>query len=305
MPGPGENPAGCDEASLAFASCNIKIRKAAFNVLYLVTLTPCINSFPTLSYFLIFKLKSMKQLPFSCTRVCAVMAFFLLSCGGNEEKTTTAAGTDTTTSMPSTTAPAEMSTIVTTPQNMMIARHRVSNFAKWKASYDAHDSLRQVNGLHSYVIGRSVEDSSMVLVAVKADDMARARAFAKDPSLKQAMQKGGVLGTPQFTFPMMVFQDTATLSSDIRAMTTITVKDWDAWRKAFESHKQIRMDNGLQDRAYGYDPEDNHKVTLVLAVMDTAKAQDFWKSDLLKQQREASGVTGTPQRFVFRVVQRY
>jgi len=188
---------------------------------------------------------------------------------------------------------------------MMMAKHRVSNFAKWKASYEEHDSLRQANGLHSYVIGRGVDDSNTVLVAVKADDIAKAKAFAKEPSLKRAMQKGGVTGTPTFYFPTMVYQDTMKLSSDIRALTTFTVKDWDAWKKAFESNKQMRIDNGLLERAYGYDAEDHQKVTLVLAVTDTARANAFWKSDMLKQQRSASGVTGTPQRFVFRVVQRY
>lgn len=247
----------------------------------------------------------MNQLRFCRTLLGAGLAIVLHSCGGSGEKTTTdTTGTDTVTTTTST-APAEANTIVSTPQGMMMARHRVSDFATWKASYEAHDSLRQVNGLHSYVIGRGVDDSNMVLVAVKADDMARAKAFAKDPSLKKAMQKGGVAGTPVFYFPTMVFQDTAKISSDIRSLTTFTVKDWDAWRKAFDSHKQTRTDNGLMERAYGYDEEDNHKVTLVIAVTDTAKAYAFWKSDLLKQQRDESGVTSAPQRFVFRVVQRY
>ena len=196
-------------------------------------------------------------------------------------------------------------TTVTTPENIMIVRHKVSDFAKWKTSYEAHDSLRLASGIHSYVIGRGVEDSNTVLVAVKVDDMAKAKAFAKDPSLKKAMQKGGVVGMPSFMYITATFQDTATISSDMRSMTMFTVKDWDAWKNSFESHKQVRTDNGLADRVYGYDADDNHKVTLVVAVNDTAKASAFWKSDLLKQRRAESGVVGEPQRFTFRIVQRY
>jgi hypothetical protein len=188
---------------------------------------------------------------------------------------------------------------------MLIARHKVANFAKWKASYDAHDSMRLANGLHSYVIGRGLNDSNMILVAVKAEDHAKAKAFAKDPSLKQAMQKGGVVGQPTFNYPTMVYQDTAKIGSDIRSMTTFTVKDWDTWKNKFDSGRQIRMENGLLDRAYGYDPDDNHKVMVVVAVMDTAKAFAYWKTDEFKKRRAASGVMGEPQRFVFRVVQRY
>ena len=83
------------------------------------------------------------------------------------------------------------------------------------------------------------------------------------------------------------------------------VKDWDAWRKAFESSRQIRTDNGLTDRAYGYDVDDNHKVTLVVAINDSAKANAFWKSDLIKQKRAESGVVGEVKRHVYHVAAKY
>jgi hypothetical protein len=242
---------------------------------------------------------------FSFTTLLYVATIFsLASCGSNEQKESTSTSSDTTTTANEmTTAPA--STIVTTPQNMMVVTHRVANFAKWKASYDAHDSMRLASGVHSYVICRGVDDSNMVMVATKVDDIDKAKAFARDPSLKMAMQKGGVVGAPSIQFTTMVFQDTATLNADMRSRTMFTVKDFEAWRKSFESHKQTRLDNGITDRAFGHDVDDDHKVTLVVAINDTAKARAFWNSDLLKQQRAEGGVTSTPQRFVYRVVQKY
>jgi hypothetical protein len=188
---------------------------------------------------------------------------------------------------------------------MMVATHKVKDFAKWKASYDEHDSMRLANGIHSFVIGRGLDDSNMVLVAVKVDDMNKAKAFAKDPSLKKAMQKGGVVGAPTFKFVTMIFQDTAQISSDLRSRTTLTVKDWDKWKNSFDSGRQNRVDNGILDRAYGYDVDDNHKVTVVVALTDTAKARAYWKSDALKQRMAQSGVVGQPQRFIYHMVQRY
>jgi hypothetical protein len=248
----------------------------------------------------------MKQSRFTGVLFCAAMVFFLTSCGGDGSKEKTATDTATVeTTEPSVTPPAT-NTIITTPQNMMVATHKVSNFAKWKASYDEHDSLRLANGIHSYVIGRGWYDTNMVLVAVKCDDMAKAKGFAKDPSLKKAMQKGGVTGTPSFSFATMTFQDTAVISPDIpRSRTTFTVKDWDAWQKAFEEGRKQRLDNGITVRAYGHDPDDNKKVVLVTALTDTAKAFAWYKSDELKKRREASGVVSEPKRFLFRVVQRY
>src|SRR5450432_359166 len=122
------------------------------------------------------------------------VAFFFASCagGGSEKKTST----DSTTVDSSVAVVTPKITTITTPQNMMVAKHKVSNYAKFKASYDAHDSARLANGIHSYVIGRGLQDSNMILVAVKVDDMAKAKAFAKDPGLKKAMQKGGVTGPP-------------------------------------------------------------------------------------------------------------
>jgi hypothetical protein len=246
----------------------------------------------------------MKQLRFTCLPLCAFMVVFFTSCGSGDEQKATA---DTTKTADSTTvgAATEPNTIITTPETMMVVQHKVANFAKWKASYDEHDSIRLAFGIHSYVIGRGTPDSNTVLVAVKVDDITKAKAFAKDPSLKKAMQKGGVTGTPAFRFVTMTFQDTANINSDLRSRTTFTVKDWDAWQKAFEEGKQERLDNGLTVRAYGHDVDDNHKVVLVTAIMDTAKASAYWKSDLLKKRRAASGVTSVPERFVYRVVQRY
>ena len=91
----------------------------------------------------------------------------------------------------------------------------------------------------------------------------------------------------------------------IRSRSTFSVKDWDAWQKNFQDGKQERLDNGITDRVIGHDADDNKKVSLVTAVIDTAKAFAYYKSDALKKRREAGGVIGEPKRFLFRVVQRY
>jgi hypothetical protein len=228
------------------------------------------------------------------------MVFLLASCAGSESEKKTS--TDSTTVDSSTAVVTPKITTITTPQNMMVAKHKVSNYAKFKAAYDAHDSARLANGIHSYVIGRGLQDSNMILVAEEVDDMAKAKAFAKDPGLKKAMQKGGVTGTLTFAFVTMTFQDIALVASDIRSKTTFTVKDWGAWQKAFEEGKQERLDNGIAVRAFGHDADDDKKVILVTVLLDTAKAYAYYKSDMLKKRRAAGGVIGEPERFLYRVV---
>jgi hypothetical protein len=188
---------------------------------------------------------------------------------------------------------------------MVIVTHKVANYEKWLKAYEMHDSARLASGLHDYVIGRGLQDSNVVLVALKADDTAKAKAFGKSPDLKKAMQKAGVVGAPMISVLTETWQDTAKIDSKLRSRTSFMVKDWDAWVKGFEDGKQERLDNGITDRVIGHDLNDNKKVSLVTAVTDTAKAFAYYKSDALKKRREASGVVGEPVRFLFRIVKRY
>jgi hypothetical protein len=231
---------------------------------------------------------------------------FCYSCGSNEN-TKTEATTDTSAAAtPAASTPAApASTITTTPTSMMVVVHKVKDFNKWKASYDAHDSLRLAFGIHNYVIGRGAKDSSLVIVATKVDDMQKAKAFAKDASLKQAMQKGGVVGAPNMKFTVMEFLDSGTISATLRSRTSFTVKDWDAWRKAFDSTRSLNTDNGLVVRGYGHEADNKNSVVIVSAITDTAKAAAYWKSDLIKQRMKASGVTSAPVRFIYEMVKRY
>ncbi len=251
----------------------------------------------------------MKRSNFTVVLLCAATVFFFSSCGGDEsaEKTDKDTSGNTSTTTKTTEPETPKSTIVTTPETMMVVTHKIGgSFAKWLAAYEAHDSMKLANGIHNYVVARGLKDTNMLMVVLKVDDLAKAKAFAKDPSLKAAMQKSGVVGAPTIVFNTSTWQDTGMLAPGIlRSRTTFTVKDWDAWTKSFMDGKQERTDNGIADRVIGHDADDNKKVSLVTAVMDTAKAFAYYKSDALKKRREAGGVMGEPQRFLFTIAKRY
>jgi len=246
----------------------------------------------------------MKQFKLNLLPLFAAVAIVLSSCSGGgstEEK-----NADTTSSTATDTQKVAASTIVTTPQAMMLVTHKVSNFQKWLAAFEANDSFKLANGIHNYVVGRGFEDSNTVFVATRADNMEKAKAFAKSADLKKAMQKSGVVGAPVISFITLTWQDTARLdNTTLRSRTNFSVKDWTAWVKGFTEGKSEREGNGIIDRAYGHDPNDDTKVELVTALTDTAKAFAYYKSDELKNRRAASGVIGEPKRFLFYVVKRY
>jgi hypothetical protein len=246
----------------------------------------------------------MKQVKFLATITVAGM-LFLSSCNSGEEKKADESTADTSTVKKDTTTATNVATTSSGPTNIMTIKHKIANYAKWKPAYDAHDSVRLANGLHSYVIARGTEDPNMVLVALRMDDVDKAKAMAASSELKATMKKAGVIGTPSFDYITSVINDTTAIQQTVRLMSKSTVKDWDTWKKSFDDHKQSRIDAGLTDRVVAHTVGDDHKVTLVFAVADVAKAKAFINSKDLKDRMKEAGVEGPPNFFFYRIVEKY
>lgn len=230
----------------------------------------------------------------------ALMSISFLSCNDAEETPADETNADTTVASTS----AATAEPAFTSAKVIIIRHKVKDYSKWKAGYDAHDSARLAHGVRNFIIGRGVNDSNMVMVAAKVDDVAKAKEFGASASLKKAMADAGVTGTPKVVIADVPFLTTVS-RSDLRVMSFFGVKDWEAWRTSFESGKQFRLDNGIEDRGFGHDVDDNHKVVVVGSVLDSAKVVEYYKSDSLKNRMKAAGVEGTPERLWYRVVASY
>jgi len=191
------------------------------------------------------------------------------------------------------------------PSISLIIKHKVANFDKWFTAYEKHDSVRISFGLHNFVVGRSVEDSNLVLVALHVDDTARAAQFTQQPDVKSAMQKAGVISAPTFSYIVNQWADSTTNGSTTRVIINQKVKDFGTWKKAFDDHKPARVAAGLIDRSINQAINDSNLVTVVLAVTDMKKAQDFMHSQDLKDKMTAAGVIGAPDVFIYRVAKQY
>ena len=270
---------------------------------YIDSLPPAFSPAP---YLFIIKLTTMQPSKFFGMLPCVALLILFIACN-NDQDTPTSTDTDTSTAKPDAAAatPTPANTIITSPQSMMIVEQKIGDFEKWLAAYEANDSMRLANGIHKYVIGRGVSDPNTIFIAMKVDDIARAKAYSKSAGLKQAMQKSGAVSAPNFSFTVVNYQDTGMLSAPVRSRTTFTVKDWNTWETVFQKNKTNLAENGLALRAYGHDADDDKKVTIVTAVLDSAKAYAYWKSDILKQRRTESGVIGEPRRFLYQVAKRY
>jgi hypothetical protein len=78
----------------------------------------------------------------------------------------------------------------------LAVRHTVQDFDSWKAGFDAHDGGRRSHGATGY---RVLRDGNTVLALIDFPDATSAKAFQADPSLRQAMDVAGVVGTPDIS----------------------------------------------------------------------------------------------------------
>ncbi len=242
----------------------------------------------------------MKHGKFFATLAIAA-SVLLLSCNSGGDKKVSDTPVDTST-VKKDTVPAP---VPSGPASIMTITHKVTNYAKWKLAYDEHDSARLAHGLHNYVIARGLGDSNMVMVALKMDDVTKAKEMGGSKELMDRMKKGGVTGPASIDYTEAVMDDTTAIQQTVRLMIKHKVKDWDAWKKAFDDHKQARLDAGLTDRVVAHTAGDDHRVTLVFAVADVDKAKAFIKSKDLKDKMSQAGVDGPPSFFFYRIAAKY
>jgi uncharacterized protein YeaO (DUF488 family) len=79
-------------------------------------------------------------------------------------------------------------------------RHKVADFAKWKAVYDAHLAARQKAGLRETRLLRNIQNPNEVVLLFEADDLKKAQEFVGSAGLREAMQRAGVIDQPDICF---------------------------------------------------------------------------------------------------------
>jgi hypothetical protein len=76
----------------------------------------------------------------------------------------------------------------------------VRDYDAWKAVFDEHEDVRRGHGEIEHRVYRDIHNPNRVVVHNDFQSEAAARGFLEDPSLVEAMQRGGVEGEPGFSF---------------------------------------------------------------------------------------------------------
>lgn len=73
-----------------------------------------------------------------------------------------------------------------------------------------------------------------------------------------------------------------------------TVSDFAAWKTGYEAHGAVRATAGLTEKLLLQDADDPNQVTIIFEADDLERAEEFSKSDDLREVMQKVGVTGKP-----------
>jgi quinol monooxygenase YgiN len=83
---------------------------------------------------------------------------------------------------------------------IIIVQHKVRDYEQWKLVFDEHEAIRRRHGATGHLLYQSADDPNDLTIVNQFPSRERAEAFAADPSLKEAMERGGVISEPRVTF---------------------------------------------------------------------------------------------------------
>jgi heme-degrading monooxygenase HmoA len=82
----------------------------------------------------------------------------------------------------------------------IIVQHTVRDYDAWKVVFDEHQAVRTRHGATGHLLYRGADDRNEVTIVNHFPSRKQAEAFASDPSLKDAMERGGVISEPRITW---------------------------------------------------------------------------------------------------------
>jgi quinol monooxygenase YgiN len=82
----------------------------------------------------------------------------------------------------------------------VLIRHRVNDYAAFKAVFDDFAGTRKSAGEKSFLILHHAKDPKDLVLLFEWDNQANAEKFFVSPALKSAMQRAGVAEQPKIEF---------------------------------------------------------------------------------------------------------
>jgi len=79
---------------------------------------------------------------------------------------------------------------------VLLIRHTVATFKKWKSVFEAHGPTRKAHGCQGGLLFQSVDNPNELVIILRWSDLERARRFAASDDLREMMARAGVSDLP-------------------------------------------------------------------------------------------------------------
>ena len=83
---------------------------------------------------------------------------------------------------------------------ILLLQHTVRDYDAWKPVFDEHEDVRAKYGATGHTIYRDADKPNDLTILMQFESRERAEGLMRDPSLKEAMEHGGVVSEPHATW---------------------------------------------------------------------------------------------------------
>ncbi len=82
----------------------------------------------------------------------------------------------------------------------ILVHHKIEDYNKWKPAFDDNAGDRAEHGSTGGKIFRNADEPNDIFVLLEISSVEEGKKFAQSDSLKEAMQKAGVISMPEVYF---------------------------------------------------------------------------------------------------------
>jgi quinol monooxygenase YgiN len=179
------------------------------------------------------------------------------------------------------------------PQYGTLIIHKVKSYDAWKPGFDGDAAARKEAGFTGHMLMRGAADPNLVAIWLPTSDIEKAKAFAGNKDLKDKMKQAGVQGKPEVMFASLAGAQMDPKKQGLAgALLTAKVKDFAAFKTAFDSGAQARTDAGVVGYGLSQDVSDKTVTYVYLQSEDPAKLKTYVEAKDTKQAWKEAGVVG-------------
>lgn len=179
------------------------------------------------------------------------------------------------------------------PQYGVLVVHKVKNYDAWKTGFDGGVQARKDAGMSGHSLMRGAADPNLVAIWAPIGDVEKAKAFYGDKARKDQMKQAGVQGKPEVRYSSVVETQMDPKKQGLAgALLTAKVKDFDAFKTAFDARTDARSAAGIVGFGLSRDTTDQNVTYVYLQSDDPAKLKTYVEAKETKHAWKEAGVVG-------------